>query len=61
VGCTIVGSVAEIDERSTTMAETSLSLEEFLSKLLGDEHADVLREGLAWLVRELMESEVAGR
>lgn len=43
------------------MAETSLSLEEFLSKLLGDEHADVLREGLAWLVRELMESEVAGR
>jgi putative transposase len=43
------------------MAETSLSPEEFLSKFLSDEHADVLREGLAWLVRELMESEVAGQ
>ena len=43
------------------MAETSLSPEEFLSKLLADEHADVLREGLAWFVRELMESEVAGQ
>jgi len=28
------------------MAEMSLSPEEFLSKLLTDEHADVLREGL---------------
>ena len=43
------------------MAEMSLSPEEFLSKLLTDEHADVLREGLAWLVRELMESEVASQ
>lgn len=43
------------------MAETSLSPEEFLGKLLADEHADVLREGLAWLVRELMESEVAAQ
>jgi len=43
------------------MAEMSLSPEEFLSKLLADEHADVLREGLAWLVRELMESEVAAQ
>ena len=41
------------------MAEKSLTLEEFLGKLLGDEHADVLREGLAWFVRELMESQVA--
>jgi len=29
------------------MAETSLSPEEFLSKLLSDEHADVLRGGHA--------------
>ena len=41
------------------MAETSLSLDELLRKLVGDEHADVLRESLAWFVRELMEAEVA--
>jgi putative transposase len=41
------------------MAEASLSLEELLRKLLGDEHADVLRESLAFFVRELMEAEVA--
>ena len=40
------------------MAETSLSLEQLLGKLLTDEHADLLREGLAWLVHELMEAEV---
>ena len=61
MGCTIVRSVAEIDERRTTMAAMSLSPEEFLRRLLADEHADVLREGLAWLVRELMESEVAAQ
>jgi transposase-like protein len=41
------------------MAEKSLSLDELVRKLLGDEHADVLRETLAWFVRELMEAEVA--
>lgn len=41
------------------MAETSLSLDELVRKLMGDEHADVLRETLAWFVRELMEAEVA--
>jgi putative transposase len=41
------------------MAETSLSLDELLRKLMGDDHADVLRESLAWFVRELMEVEVA--
>jgi putative transposase len=40
------------------MAETSLSLDELLRKLMGDEHADVLRESLAWFVGELMEVEV---
>ncbi|OPZ41423.1 MAG: Transposase, Mutator family [Actinobacteria bacterium ADurb.BinA094] len=36
-----------------------MSLDELVRKLLGDEHADVLRETLAWFVRELMEAEVA--
>ncbi len=40
------------------MAETSLSLDELVRKLMGDEHADVLRESLAWFVSELMEAEV---
>jgi putative transposase len=40
------------------MAETSLSLDELVRKLMGDEHADVLRESLAWFVGELMEVEV---
>jgi putative transposase len=40
------------------MAETSLSLDELVRKLMGNEHADVLRESLAWFVRELMEAEV---
>jgi transposase-like protein len=43
------------------MAEKSLSLDELVRKLMGDEHADVLRETLAWVVRELMEAEVAGQ
>jgi len=43
------------------MAKTSLSLDELVRKLMGDEHADVLRESLAWFVRELMEAEVAGQ
>ena len=43
------------------MAETSLSLDELLRKVMGDEHADVLRETLAWFVGELMEAEVAGQ
>lgn len=41
------------------MAKTSLSLDELVRKLMGDEHADVLRETLAWFVGELMEAEVA--
>ena len=31
------------------------------NKLLADEHPDVLRESVAWAVREIMESEVAAR
>ncbi len=40
------------------MAENSMSLDELVRKLMGDEHADVLRETLAWFVRELMEAEI---
>ena len=40
------------------MAKTSLSLDELVRKLMGDDHADVLRETLAWFVGELMEAEV---
>jgi putative transposase len=43
------------------MAEKSLSLDELVRKLMGDEHADVLRETLAWFVGELMEAEVSGQ
>jgi transposase-like protein len=43
------------------MAESSLSLDELVRKLMGDEHADVLRESLAWFVRELMEAEVSAQ
>ena len=43
------------------MAESSLSLDELVRKLMGDEHADVLRESLAWFVGELMEAEVSGQ
>lgn len=41
------------------MAKTSLSLDELVRKLMGDAHADVLRETLAWFVSEFMEAEVA--
>ena len=43
------------------MAETSLSLDELVRKLMGDEHADVLRETLSWFVGELMEAEVTAQ
>jgi len=43
------------------MAEKSMSLDELVRKLMGDDHADVLRETLAWFVGELMEAEVAGQ
>jgi hypothetical protein len=32
-----------------------------LCKLPGDEHTDVVCDGLAWFVRELMEAEVAAQ
>ena len=34
---------------------------ELVDKLMGSEHADVVRESVAWLVAEVMEAEVAGQ
>jgi hypothetical protein len=33
---------------------------DLVDKLLADEHADVLRDSVAWLVTQLMEAEVVG-
>lgn len=41
------------------MAERgSMTIEQVVRKVMADEHADVLRESLGLLARELMESEV---
>src|SRR3954466_1193243 len=34
---------------------------ELVDKLMGSEHADVVRESVAWLVAEVMEAEVCGQ
>ena len=42
------------------MAERdSMTIEQVVRKVMSDEHADVLRESLGLLARELMESEVS--
>src|SRR5438270_9490102 len=47
-------------EGDTTMAEgQSLTTREAVQELLASEHADVLRESVALMVREIMELEVA--
>jgi putative transposase len=38
--------------------DTSMSLREAVGKVMGDEHADVLRQSVALVVREVMEAEV---
>jgi putative transposase len=55
----IVGP-AKFDERSTTMAEGQrMTAEEVVAKVMSDEHADLLRESLRWIVEQLMEVEVS--
>jgi hypothetical protein len=55
----IVGVPRLTIEGSTTMAEPRrMTVEEVVRGLLEDEHADVLRESLRWLVAQLMEVEV---
>ena len=42
------------------MAERQrMTAEEVVAKLMSDEHADVLRESLRWMVEQLMEVEVS--
>jgi transposase-like protein len=56
----IVGLFPQSDEGDTTMAEgRSLTAREAAEGVLGSEHADVLRESVALMVREIMELEVA--
>jgi putative transposase len=58
----IVGLFHEIDEPTTTMAEgPRMTAAQLADKLLATEHADVLRESVAWIVAELMEAEVAAK
>jgi transposase-like protein len=37
-----------------------MTAEEVVAKLMSDEHADVLRESLRWMMEQLMEAEVSG-
>jgi hypothetical protein len=59
VALMIVGPT-KFDEEDTTMAEgQSLTTREAVEGVLASEHADVLRERVALMVREIMEAEVA--
>jgi hypothetical protein len=53
----------DIDEEGTMADEGMVALREALGKIMESEHADLLREGVALVVREVMELEVlaAGR
>jgi putative transposase len=58
----IVGLFQQSDEGDTTMAEgPRMTAAQLADKLLSDEHADVLRESVAWMAQQLMEAEVTGR
>ncbi len=42
------------------MAERQrMTVEEVVARLMSDEHADVLRDSLCWVVEQLMEAEVS--
>jgi putative transposase len=61
-GLMIVGLFQQSDERTATMAERArMTAAQLADKLMSDEHADVLRESVAWMARELMEAEVASK
>jgi putative transposase len=56
----IVGLFPQTGEGDTTMADRPrMTAAQLVDKLLTSEHADVLRESIAWLVAELMDAEVA--
>jgi Transposase, Mutator family len=59
-GLMIVGLFPQTDEGDTTMADRPrMTAAQLVDKLLASEHADVLRQSIAWLVAELMDAEVA--
>ena len=41
--------------------ERRMTAAQVVDKLMSSEHADVVRESVAWVVAELMEAEVAGQ
>ena len=41
--------------------ERRMTAAQVVDKLMSSEHADVVRESVAWVVTELMEAEVAGQ
>jgi putative transposase len=44
------------------MAESHrMTAAQLADKLLGDEHADVLRESVAWMAQQLMDAEVTAK
>jgi putative transposase len=58
----IVGLIPQNDEGDTTMAEgPRMTAAELADKLLQDEHADVLRESVAWMAHQLMEADVSAK
>src|SRR5215207_6897169 len=61
-GLMIVGLFPQSDEGDTTMAEgPRMTAAQPADKLLQDEHADVLRESVAWMAAQLMNAEVSAR
>jgi hypothetical protein len=55
----IVVSFHGVDERRPAMAgQDRMTIEEVVRKVLSDEHADVIRESVKTVARELMEAEV---
>jgi putative transposase len=56
----IVGLFPQTGEGDTTMADRPrMTAAQLVDKLLASEHADVLRESIAWLAAELVDAEVA--
>jgi hypothetical protein len=56
----IVGLFQQDDEGDATMAEGQrMTAREAANKVMAVEHADVLRESVALMVREIMELEIA--
>jgi hypothetical protein len=58
----IVGLIPQTDEEDTTMAEgPRMTAAQLADKLLQDKHADVLRDSVAWMARELKEADVSAK